>query len=46
MTAHTTGAEKVPLGGEMGRDEGKHIQRDAVYVGKGVPPLPNGRQRG
>lgn len=46
MTAYEAGAKPVPLEGEMGRDEGKDIQRDAVYVKEGVPPLPDIRQRG
>jgi hypothetical protein len=34
MTAYETGAETVLLGGEMGGDEGKDIQRDAVMRAK------------
>ena len=31
---------------EIGGDEGKDIQRNAVYAKEGVPPLPNSCQRG
>ena len=30
MTAHRGGIEPVLLGGEVGRNEGKNIRRDAV----------------
>ena len=30
----------------MGGDEGKDLQRNAVYVDEGIPPLADGRQRG
>jgi hypothetical protein len=46
MTTYKTGAETVLLGREMGGDEGKDIQRDAVYMNEGVPPLADSRQRG
>jgi len=29
----------------MGGDEGKYIQRDAVYANEGVPPLADIRRR-
>ena len=32
MTAHETRAEAVLLGIEVGGDERKNVQRDAVYV--------------
>ena len=43
MTAHRSGMETVLLG-EVGGDEGKNIDRDAIDVGKGVLPLANGCQ--
>jgi hypothetical protein len=46
MSAHETGAKTILLGREMGRDEGKDIQRDSVYVNERVPPLANSRQCG
>lgn len=39
MTAYATGPEKVRLGREMDEDEGKNIQRHAIDVGQGAPPL-------
>ena len=39
MTAYITGIEKVRLGMEVGGDKGKDIQRNAVDVDEGVPPL-------
>ena len=45
-TAYKTGVETIHLGREMGRDEGKNIQRDAVYANEGVPPFADSRQRG
>ena len=39
MTAHMTGAETVRLRMEMGGDEGKDIERNAVDGNKRVPPL-------
>jgi hypothetical protein len=38
MTAHESGPETVLLGREMGGDEGKDIQRDAVDGSEGVHP--------
>ena len=46
MAAHERGTETVLLGREVGGDEGKDIQRDAVDVNEGVLPLADGRQRG
>jgi len=46
MTAHMTGVETVRLGIEVGGDEGKDIQRDAVDVIEGVPPFADVCQRG
>jgi len=46
MTAHMTGAETVRLGIEVGGDEGKDVQRDAVDVNEGIPPLADVCQRG
>ena len=46
MSAYETSAKTVLLGREMGGDEGKNIQRDAVYVNEGVSPLADSRQRG
>jgi len=46
MTANKTGAEAVLLGREIRGDDGKDIQRDAVYANEGVPPLADIRQRG
>ena len=46
MTTNETEAETVVLGREMGGDEGKDIQRDAVDGNEGVPPLADGDQRG
>ena len=45
VAAHETGTEAVLLGREMGGDERKDIQGDAVYANEGVPPFTNGRQR-
>lgn len=41
MATYVAGTEAVPLGGEMGGDEGKDVQREAVYGGKRVPPFTN-----
>ena len=46
MTTYKTGVETVLLGGEMGGDEGKDVQRDAIYANEGVPPLADIRRRG
>ena len=46
MTAHMTGAKTVHLGVEMGRDEGKDIERNAVDGSQRVPPPADIRQRG
>ena len=46
MTTYKTGVETVLLGGEMGGDEGKDIQRDAIYANEGVPPLADSCQCG
>ena len=45
MTAYITGTELVRLGVKMGGDEGKDIQRNAVDVNEGVPPLADVCQR-
>ena len=45
MTAYMTGPEKVRLGIEVGGDEGKDIQRNAVDVSEGVPPFADACQR-
>ena len=42
MTTHESGAKAVLLRGEVGRDERKDIQRNAVDAGKGVPPFSDG----
>src|SRR5882762_976503 len=39
MTAHKTCAETVLLGREVGGDEGKDVQRDAVDANERVLPL-------
>ena len=46
MTAHKTGEEVVPLGGKIGGDEGKDVQREAVDGNERVLPFANCRQRG
>jgi len=46
MAAYESDAETVFLGVEMGGDEGKDIQWDAVYSDEGVPPFADSRQRG
>ena len=46
MAAYEGGSEPVRLGGEMGGDEGKNLQRDAIYGNERVPPLADGCQRG
>ena len=46
MAAYVTGTETVCLGIEVGGDEGKDVQRDAVDTNKRVPPLANVRQSG
>jgi len=46
MTAYATGVETVRLGIEVGGNEGKDIQRDAVDMNEGVPPLADVCQRG
>ena len=43
-TAYKSGPGSVLLR-EMGRDEGKDIQRDAVYGNERIPPLANIHQR-
>jgi hypothetical protein len=45
MATNKTGAEMVPLGREMGGDEGKDIDWDAVYANEGVPPFADSCQR-
>ena len=45
VTAHTIGVQKVLLGIEMGGNERKDIQRNAVDGNEGVPPLANVCQR-
>ena len=42
MATHRSGMETVLLGGEVGRDEGKDIRRDAVDGDERVLPLANG----
>lgn len=44
MAAHVTGMETVRLGIEMGGDEGKDVQRNAVDGNQRVPPLAYIRQ--
>jgi hypothetical protein len=39
MATHESGPETVPLGGEMGVDEGKDIQRNAINGSEGVHPF-------
>ena len=46
MAAYMAGVETVRLGMEVGGDEGKDVQRDAVDVNEGIPPLANVRQCG
>ena len=46
MTADGTCVENVPLGREVGGDEGKDVQRDAVNASEGVPPFTNSTKRG
>ena len=46
VTAYETCAETVTLGREVGRDDGKDIQWDAIYANEGIPPLTNIRQHG
>ena len=46
MTTHMTGTESVLLGTQMGGDERKNIQRNAIGVGEGVPPFTDVCQRG
>ena len=46
MTTHERGTETVPLGGEVGGDEGEDIQWDAVDGNEGVLPLAYGCQCG
>ena len=46
MTAYESGAKTVLLGRETGGDQGKVLQRDAVYVNEGVPLLADSCQRG
>jgi len=45
MTAYMTGVETVRLGIEVGGDEGKDIQRNAVDVNERVPPFADACQR-
>ena len=45
-TAYESDPEPVRLGREMGGNQGKNLQRDAVYGNEGVPPLADGRQNG
>ena len=44
MAAGKSGTESVLLGREMGGDQGKDIQRDAIYWSKGVDPLADSHQ--
>ena len=46
MAAYVTGSETIRLGMKVGGDEGKHVQRNAVDVNEGIPPLANACQRG
>jgi len=46
MTAYVTDAKAVCLGMEVGGDQRKDVQRDAVDVNERVPPLADVRQRG
>ena len=46
MTAYVTGVETVRLGIEVGGDEGKDVQRNAVDMNERVPPLADVCQRG
>ena len=46
MTTHMTGTESVLLGTQMGGDERKNIQRNAIGVSEGVPPFTDVCQRG
>ena len=46
MTAHKTREETVLLGREVGGDEGKEIQRDAVDVSDGVLPFTDNSKYG
>ena len=46
MAAYMAGVETVRLGMEVGGDEGKDVQRDAVDTNERVPPLTDVRQRG
>ena len=46
MTADKSGAESVLLGREVGGDEGKNVEWDAVDGSKRVPPFAYGYQRG
>ena len=39
MTAHETGAETILVGSEVGGNEGKDIQRDAVDWNERVLPF-------
>ena len=45
MTTHESCAETVLLGDEMGGDERKDVQLNAIDGKEGVPPLANIRQR-
>ena len=45
-TAYEGGPETILLGRDMGGDEGKNLQRDAVYGNEGIPPLADGGQHG
>jgi len=46
MAAYVTGSETIRLGMKVGGDEGKHVQRNAVDVNEGIPPLANACQHG
>ena len=46
MTAHESGTEQIILGGEMGGNKGKDINRDTVDRRERIPPFTDGRQRG
>ena len=46
MTADESGAESVLLGRQVGGDEGKNVQWDAVDGSKRVLPFAYGYQRG
>ena len=42
MAAYEGGIEAIRHAREMGGDQGKDVQREAVYGNEGVPPLADG----